>query len=178
MSGPTTPCVACSKATPLGGNIVNHHGELGDMCAACSSLDASAPPRGRPGGRMTTSTPEAGGYTVTPTQDLILEVLAARHRLGERLWTFDARHKKAIEALADLGLVTHMHGMVEKTVRASLTDEGIKRQVSDNYMPPTETTRLLTRNRILAVLLEIDQPDAAALATLISHRLIERGVGT
>lgn len=42
MSGPTTPCVACNKATPLGVNTVIHFGQLGDLCAPCSSRDGLA----------------------------------------------------------------------------------------------------------------------------------------
>lgn len=73
---------------------------------------------------------------LTPTEDLILEVLIARHRLGENLWTFDARHKRVIGSLADKGWVTPMHGMVENTVRASLTQAAIDKWVSDAYVPP------------------------------------------
>ncbi len=112
----------------------------------------------------------------TPTQDLILEVLAARYRLGEMLWTFDSRHRKAIGDLSERGLVNEMHGVVEKTIRASLTSVGVSHIISDGYVPPRDTMRLLTRNKILAVLREIEQPDAAALATLLSHRLVDRGV--
>jgi len=73
---------------------------------------------------------------LTPTEDLLLEVLIARHRLGERLWTFEARHRKAIGSLADKGLVASMHGIVEHTVRASLTPAAIKAYVSPKYVPP------------------------------------------
>lgn len=113
---------------------------------------------------------------LTPTEDLILEVLAARYRLGETIWTFDSRLTRQIDSLATKGLVSTMSGIVERTIRASLTDEGLREAVSPNYVPPRETSRLLTRNRILAALHEIDQPDAAALATLLSYRLAERGL--
>lgn len=83
----------------------------------------------------------------TPTESLVMEVLAARHRLGEHLWTFDARQKRAIESLADKGLVNVMHGTVERSVRASLTDKGIGEYLSERYVPPVlrEIERLLNR---------------------------------
>lgn len=72
-------------------------------------------------------------FKLTPTQDLLLEVLIARYRLGESYWTFDSRHKKMLEALASLGLVTVMHGNVEYTVRASLTDLAVETYISDSW---------------------------------------------
>lgn len=73
---------------------------------------------------------------LTPTEGLVMEVLAARHRLGEHLWTFDSRLNRAIESLADKGLVMPMSGQVERTVRAALTQEGLSAYVSDRYVPP------------------------------------------
>lgn len=108
---------------------------------------------------------------LTPTEELILEVLAARYRLGETHWTFDSRNQRAIDSLDARGLVIPMNGIVERTIRASLTREGVKVAISEGYVPPRDTARLLTRNKILAVLNEIEQPDAAALATVISHKL-------
>lgn len=81
---------------------------------------------------MTDHKPE----TVTPTEDLVLEVLAARRRLGERLWTFDSRHKQTLGRLADRGLVTTMHGIVEKTIRASLTAQGEAVALDGKYESP------------------------------------------
>jgi DNA-binding MarR family transcriptional regulator len=73
---------------------------------------------------------------LTPTEDLCLELLAARYRTGEDLWTFDSRHKRALESLQDKGLVNVVHGIVPKTVRASLTEDGKKEGLSDSYVPP------------------------------------------
>lgn len=62
----------------------------------------------------------------TPTETLLLEVLVARARLGETIWTFDrnSASTNAISTLAVRGYVNPMHGIVEKTFRASLTDKG------------------------------------------------------
>lgn len=88
---------------------------------------------------------------LTPTQDLLLEVLVARYRLGEHFWTFDSRHKKMLEALASLGFVTVMHGLVENTVRASLTVAGIKAFASNSkYVSPLEKKIINLEDKVKA----------------------------
>lgn len=74
--------------------------------------------------------------SLTPTEDLVMEVLAARYRLGEHLWTFDSRQRPAIRRLAARGLVNEIHGMVENSIRASLTDKGRALYVTADYVPP------------------------------------------
>lgn len=73
---------------------------------------------------------------MTPTQELLMEVLAARYRCGETLWTFDARHRKQLEKLESIGMVSVMDGMVENTCRASLTEKGKAEWISDRYVSP------------------------------------------
>lgn len=73
---------------------------------------------------------------LTPTEDLALNVLVARYRLGEKLWTFESRHKKALEKLQARGLVNLMHGITENTCRASLTEEAKKEHLIPEYEPP------------------------------------------
>lgn len=73
---------------------------------------------------------------LTPTEDLCMEVLTARHRLGENIWTFDSRHKPALKKLESRGLVNVIHGMVERSIRASLTEAGIKEYMDENYVAP------------------------------------------
>lgn len=75
---------------------------------------------------------------VTPTQNLLLEVLAARYRLGENLWTFESRHAHQLEKLADLELVDVLSGVTEGTIRAMLTEKGREEVLSDNYTPPQQ----------------------------------------
>lgn len=84
---------------------------------------------------------------MTPTQDLILGVLAARTRMGDHLWTFDSRHKKALSELAEMGLVTTASGVIEKTVRASLTAKGEIEVLSSTYKIPSDPYRTLERVR-------------------------------
>jgi len=71
-----------------------------------------------------------------PTQFLVLEVLGARHRLGENLWPFRSTLVPALRALEQLGLVWTMHGSVENTVRAGLTETGRDAVLSCEYVPP------------------------------------------
>lgn len=73
---------------------------------------------------------------LTPTETLILELLIARFRLGERLWTFDSNVSKQVESLASKGYVMALNGTVPKTVRAMLTDEAIAQNLSYDYVPP------------------------------------------
>lgn len=71
-----------------------------------------------------------------PTQLLVLEVLAARHRLGERLWPFPSRLQPQIGALCRLGLVWEASGNVPYTVRAGLTDAGVEAMLHGPYVSP------------------------------------------
>lgn len=71
-----------------------------------------------------------------PTQQLVLEVLAARHRLGEQVWPFPAIHGRALRGLEQAGLITLLNGVVEHTTRARFTDAGLKLVMRGNYQPP------------------------------------------
>lgn len=72
----------------------------------------------------------------TPTQHLVLDVLAARYRLGEHMWTFPTSCKSAINFLTEQGLVGQMHGVIEHTLRAWLTEAGKAAVLSKTYVPP------------------------------------------
>lgn len=63
-------------------------------------------------------------FNFTPTEELILDVLQARIRLGESIWNFDSRLKPSIEKLEAKGLVNFKSGNVENTLLAWPTDEG------------------------------------------------------
>ncbi len=76
---------------------------------------------------------------LTPTGELLLEVLAARYRCGEKLWTFDSRHRWGLLALEMAGLVSLMHGIEPKTIRARLTEAGLAEVVSPSYNVPLPT---------------------------------------
>lgn len=59
-------------------------------------------------------------------QYLVLDVLAARWRAGDRAWTFPGRRamRTVLDALTVKGLVTYKAGTVEKTFFAWLTEAG------------------------------------------------------
>jgi len=65
-----------------------------------------------------------------------MEVLAARHRLGENFWTFRDRHEKTIRSLEEHGWVFVMHGITDHTIRAGLTEKGEQYFLSEGYEPP------------------------------------------
>lgn len=70
------------------------------------------------------------------TQELIMEVLAARYRLGENLWPFPTKVKRSLDALESLGLIGHKSGVVERTRNAWLTDLGKASVLSPTYTTP------------------------------------------
>lgn len=74
-----------------------------------------------------------------PTKYLILEVLAARYRTGEHLWTFPKSVAKPLRELEHAGLVSLMGGIEPHTLRAKLTDKGIRETLSATYYPPHMT---------------------------------------
>ena len=100
---------------------------------------------------------------MTPMQDLAMEVLVARRRLGEAIWTFKSMHTKTLRELDEQDLVFVMRGVTEGTVRAGLTEEGARRFMSDDYVPP-----ILARDdlavRLAHAVLEEDERRRQALA--------------
>lgn len=73
---------------------------------------------------------------LTPTEYLVLDVLIARYRLGEHLWTFPSNVSRAIDSLAAKGLCHSMNGVTDHTVRAILTDAAVAEYISHKYVPP------------------------------------------
>ena len=64
-----------------------------------------------------------------PTQELILEVLAARMRLGESEWMFGVRCKSSLNKLEQAGLVQWKQ-RIEDGLSAWLTTEGKEMMLS------------------------------------------------
>ncbi|AEL97739.1 helix-turn-helix DNA binding domain protein [Mycobacterium phage IkeLoa] len=79
---------------------------------------------------------------LTPTQELVLEVLAARHRLGEQFWTFPNRRaiRKASRELAEAGLVWCDTAPTPGSFRVGLTEQGKLACIDPGYVPPVERT--------------------------------------
>jgi len=70
-----------------------------------------------------------------PTQYMILEVLAARHRLGEQAWTFPTRLTPQLRALEAAGFIEAHTGITQNTMLARLTDAGRAAALSESYSP-------------------------------------------
>lgn len=72
--------------------------------------------------------------TLPPTQYLMMEVLAARLRLGEPHWGFPQAMRSAVSGLVDLGYVDVVKDSDPAgAIRVALTDEGRSVWLSDSY---------------------------------------------
>jgi hypothetical protein len=86
---------------------------------------------------------------LTPSEELALDLLAARFRLGETVWTFRARQAPVLRRLEARGLIFTMHGITDGTLRASLTDAGKAHELSEAYIPPILLAESSTEMRLL-----------------------------
>jgi hypothetical protein len=73
---------------------------------------------------------------LTPTEYLVMEVLAARVRLGESHWTFPTRIRPALRSLEAKKLIGWKSGVVGNTCRAWLTLDGEHMFLSMTYVAP------------------------------------------
>ncbi|MFS0885352.1 hypothetical protein [Aeromicrobium sp. 179-A 4D2 NHS] len=76
----------------------------------------------------------------TPMQELIIETLIARRRLGEQFWTFTRKPAitTALRALENNGWVDVDYGNVENTWRVWLSGSAMKTITWDKYLSPLE----------------------------------------
>lgn len=76
--------------------------------------------------------------TLSPMQQLVMEVLASRYRLGHEIWTFTNSNAlaKAFKALRERGYIETMSGVIQHTVRAMLTAKGRDLVLDPYYVPP------------------------------------------
>lgn len=81
--------------------------------------------------------------SLPPTQYLILDVLAARWRTGEHVWTFPTRPNivGAAHRLGQLGLVGVKSGVEPKTIQVWLTDAGRAAVLLDGHENPADEAR-------------------------------------
>jgi hypothetical protein len=79
-------------------------------------------------------------WKITPTEELLLEVLIARTRLGHIFWTIarNSTSARAVFSLARKGFVIFDHGNVPGTFRAELTEEAKKFLMSNDYLAPIQ----------------------------------------
>jgi hypothetical protein len=84
----------------------------------------------------TTAEPTAQADDLPPTQYLVMEVLAARHRTGEPYWTFPSSLRNTLDALVRAGLIDALDSPVALSLRARLTEAGRKHSLKPDYVPP------------------------------------------
>lgn len=73
-----------------------------------------------------------------PLQYAILELVAARYRLGEHAWSVDTKCRRAVDALRQAGLVTVRDAPVERTLMVGLTEAGRDATLSPTYRGPVQ----------------------------------------
>lgn len=76
--------------------------------------------------------------SLPPVAYLIMEVLGARHRLGEQWWTFPTKPgiRAAANYLETFQLVNVFHGITPGTFRVELTSVGVNAVLSPTYVAP------------------------------------------
>jgi DNA-binding transcriptional regulator YiaG len=123
-------------------------------------------------------------------QYLLIDVLQARLRLGENVWTFPTKLKTTIKALEAKGLVSSKNGSVEKTLlvfpspnlrealllgnysapilEKYITKEEASKLNSAETLPETSSAKNLTENDDLKTPVKVPQAvDKKALKTVI-----------
>ena len=73
--------------------------------------------------------------SLTPSEYLMMEVLAARHRLGEAWWTFPKDQSPTARKLEARGLVWSKSGVAQGTIRVCLTSTGVRAWKLDQECP-------------------------------------------
>lgn len=73
---------------------------------------------------------------LTPSEELVLEVLASRYRLGHNEWPFSSKHRKVLNSLQSKNYIYVESGKVQNTYDVSLTAKGKEATVSETYTPP------------------------------------------
>lgn len=105
----------------------------------------------------------AASPQLTPTEELVLEVLQARMRLGENVWTFSTQVGPAISRLQAKGLVDQKSGIVEDTLLVWPTDAGKVFLFKDRFTERIGSKKLAKRQKEL-------RREALRLAKLSKHR--------
>lgn len=78
-----------------------------------------------------------------PTQYLVLDVLAARTRLGDPTWTFPNSVRPALKALAADGLVGYKSAPIGGHQLAWLTEAGRPAAISNRHRPGRDWQQVL-----------------------------------
>jgi len=76
---------------------------------------------------------------LTPTEWLVLEVLAARYRLGHSSWHFPNTLKSTLTRLEERNLITFKSATIEQYQHVWLTEDGRSEALWEGYTQPTGT---------------------------------------
>jgi hypothetical protein len=74
-----------------------------------------------------------------PLQYAVLELLAARYRLGHQTWTVHTKLGATLRILERKGLISYEHGVTPHTYRVSLTELGREASMAKGYVSSQET---------------------------------------
>lgn len=94
---------------------------------------------------------------LTPTEELVVETLTARARLGEMQWSFDSKLKTRVERLATLGLVSWKYAPIPHVLLVWFTQHGRDLFLTRRYVPPNGLVPAATLLNAVATMLEQDR---------------------
>lgn len=87
-------------------------------------------------------------YRFMPTEELVLEVLTARYRLGEKSWTFNSNTSKALKKLEDKNLITWKNASDGESFLVFFTPLGKALMLSSKYYNPNNPVLKAAKKQI------------------------------
>lgn len=72
---------------------------------------------------------------LTTIENLVVEVLVARYRLGEKVWSFDPSVGKSVSSLVKKGYVRQLSRKPGNLLSVALTKEAVALNLSYDYVP-------------------------------------------
>lgn len=74
---------------------------------------------------------------LTPSEELMMEVLASRSRLGEPFWTFDRRHLRTARNLLAKNYVVEIKFPTENLITVEANRSKLEKDfLREGYIPP------------------------------------------
>lgn len=190
MTDPTIGSAICTledlDALPVGTRFQDRMGDVGEVVApgtvrypetadVTTTYAARYLPAMVLAGSASNSADVARVVDALPlTQYLLMEVLAARRRLGEDSWTFPSRALQPLRKLEELGLVRVFGAATSGDVRATLTPTGLGGVLGADYTTPVDRLRerveqeIRDKDRVWALLRE-EQQTSRTLRALVTQ---------
>lgn len=98
---------------------------------------------------MTSTVDTYESFKFTPTEALVLEVLTARNRLGENVWTLEARLNQTLAKLEARDLIGYKSASVEGYSLVWFTDAGVALMLERKYNGPLKFSELKDHQKSL-----------------------------